>query len=145
MSLSKLCENCGNNYTSKQHGHHAQEQRFCTKNCAYQFRALFHPEGFWKYVDKTGECWEWIGYVSTTGYGALRKNSVPYYAHRLSYELVFGSIPDGLVIDHKCRNKICVNPEHLEAVTQRENIHRRGCSRSECPKGIGMRRYEYVI
>ena len=72
-----------------------------------------------------GECIEWPGFVSRhTGYGSVSLNGQTVGAHRAAYELVYGKIPDGLVIDHLCRNRRCINPLHLEAVTQSENIKR---------------------
>ncbi|WP_086565314.1 HNH endonuclease signature motif containing protein [Streptomyces africanus] len=66
-----------------------------------------------------GRCWIWTG--STNGkYGRVGKQ----YAHRLAYESAKGPIPDGLQIDHLCRNTVCVNPDHLEAVTGRVNLLR---------------------
>lgn len=56
-------------------------------------------------------------------------------AHRLAYEQAYGAIPDGLHIDHLCRNRECINPEHLEAVTQDENNKRAAAARTHCPKG----------
>jgi len=72
--------------------------------------------------DKYG-CWIWIGPVSTSGYGLFKKSnqSKNQMAHRYSYEAVNGEILEGLVIDHLCRKKLCVNPNHLEAVTQSIN------------------------
>jgi len=75
-------------------------------------------------VDKdpvTG-CWNWLKAKSPAGYG--RFGSTPLYAHRASYECFKGSIPTGLQIDHLCRNRGCINPAHLEAVTSRENTMR---------------------
>ena len=66
------------------------------------------------------DCIEWHGPRSPNGYGRVSTK----YAHRIIYEECFGEIPDGLQIDHLCRNRGCVNPAHMEAVTQRENILR---------------------
>lgn len=86
-------------------------------------------------------CWVWKKLCSSNGYGNFSINKKTFYAHRISYELYNDPIPEGLVIDHLCRNRRCVNPEHLEVVTQRENISRgvgygRGCaSKTHCFNG----------
>lgn len=69
-------------------------------------------------------CIEWTGSRDKLGYGHMAFNGRPALVHRVNYELFVGPIPDGLVLDHLCRNPPCVNPEHLEAVTQGENINR---------------------
>lgn len=66
-------------------------------------------------------CWYWLGVPSKAGYGTMSVASKVMYAHRISHELFTGPIPDGLTIDHLCRVRHCVNPAHLEAVTQRVN------------------------
>lgn len=83
-------------------------------------------ERFWSKVTKTDTCWLWIGALDRDGYGgAFRVNRETRTGpHRFSYELLVGSIPDGLVIDHLCRVRHCVNPAHLEPVTNAENIRR---------------------
>ena len=79
---------------------------------------------FWRLVEKTETCWLWLGKKHKGGYGYFSGERKGIYAHRFSYELTNGPIPLGLTIDHLCRNTGCVNPEHLEAVTIRENILR---------------------
>lgn len=99
---------------------------------------------FWKYVDVTDNCWLWTGCVDrTVGYGEFGRSVTGQRirVHRYVYELIKGPIPLGLQIDHLCRVRICVNPDHLEAVTQQEN-NRRGQSptainarKTHCNKG----------
>lgn len=78
---------------------------------------------FWKYVEKLESgCWQWTGGKDHLGYGSFKGFArYPGKAYRFSYELHKGPIPKGLTIDHLCRNPSCVNPDHLEAVTNRVN------------------------
>lgn len=100
---------------------------------------------FWNQVDRNGPtseyrpelgpCWLWLGSLKR-GYGVdqsvLRGSA---YAHRRAYELVVGSIPDGLELDHLCRVTNCVNPTHLEPVTSAENKRREAYASSTCRRG----------
>jgi hypothetical protein len=84
-------------------------------------------EVFWQRVDKTDGCWLWMGERDPLGYGRFRwrgRKSTSVLAHRNAYEMVVGPIPEGLTIDHLCRNPACVNPAHLEPVTNEENVRR---------------------
>lgn len=81
---------------------------------------------FWAKVDQRGtdECWVWTGFRHPKGYGYFRVDGRSLAAHRVAYELCVAPIPDGLTIDHLCRNRACVNPAHLEPVTMIVNVLR---------------------
>jgi len=79
---------------------------------------------FWDKVRKTESCWLWTAYINNRGYGKFNLNGNAEYSHRLSYIEAKGPIPKGLQIDHICRVRNCVKPDHLEAVTRKENILR---------------------
>jgi hypothetical protein len=80
-------------------------------------------------------CWIYTGPKFKNGYGRFYYPDNGQFAHRFSYEHFNGSIPKGLQIDHLCMNKLCVNPEHLEAVTLQENIRRFNKTRTHCKRG----------
>lgn len=91
-----------------------------------------------RYIEKRESgCWEWVGYRNSRGYGYIMmigKGNTP--AHRVTYEFWVGLIPDGLEIDHLCRNPSCVNPEHLEPVTHAENMARSApAQQTHCKRG----------
>lgn len=84
---------------------------------------------FWSHVNKTETCWVWTGHKMKSGYASVyagggSKNPITKLVHRLAYELTKGLIPTGLTIDHLCSNRLCVRPDHLEAVTMRTNVLR---------------------
>ena len=87
-------------------------------------------ERFWSHVRKTDGCWYWQS-TERKGYGRFTLTSGrAVTAHRFSYEIVHGPIPDGMTIDHLCNETMCVRPDHLEPVTLLENIARRDLRRS---------------
>lgn len=93
-------------------------------------------ERFWAKVNRTETCWLWTATGTPKGYGQFSPSgSRQVYAHRYAYELLVGAIPDGLTIDHLCRNRRCVNPAHLEPVTRGENT-----LRGTSPSAINARR-----
>jgi hypothetical protein len=94
------------------------------------------------HVNRTDDgCWIWTGSIRPNGYGQIAVDvdgrRLPRQVHRVAYELFVGPIPDGLDLDHLCRNRACFNPAHLEPVTRRENARRgiKGILTTHCPKG----------
>ena len=98
-------------------------------------------ERFWSKVRKTNGCWLWTACSTSGNYGQFWVSGRHHLAHRVAYEFMHGPIPKGLVIDHICRNPACVRPDHLRAVTQRQNLLHgptiivAEISRTECRKG----------
>lgn len=105
---------------------------------------------FWALVQRTEGCWEWLGAIDKRpgyGYGAwswrdsVSGESKRTGAHRMAYWLTNGEIRQGLQVDHLCRNRICVNPAHMELVSPRENTMRgmgpsaENAKKSNCPRG----------
>lgn len=114
----------------------------CTKTCKYRRLCEMHyarlrrygsledprqslTERFWSKVHETDTCWMWTASQNPHGYGQFGlPGDKKIGAHRLAYQLLVGPIPDGLVLDHLCRVRACVNPAHLEPVTNAENLRR---------------------
>lgn len=76
------------------------------------------------YPEPNSGCWLWSGYIMPNGYGVVNFNGRRWLAHRLVFTIERGRIPDGLEMDHLCRNRCCVNPDHLEPVERVVNVRR---------------------
>lgn len=86
-------------------------------------------------IANTG-CWLWQGHLDDCGYGRIGLKGANRHAHRVAYELFVGPVPEGLELDHLCRNRNCVNPEHTEPVTHQENMARGNlAARTHCSNG----------
>jgi hypothetical protein len=111
---SRLCQcGCGQQTSGK-------ERRFVRGHHRVNFAI---PRDRYQIDEETG-CWVWLGCTAGSGYAQFKYRRKRVSIHRLSYELHRGPIPKGLTIDHLCRNTLCINPDHLEAVTVVENLKR---------------------
>lgn len=119
------CDHCGREYWLS--NARLATASCCSLACKKAFTLNIDPtKRFDTKVEKSSGCWNWKAATNTTGYGVFglqggRRNVL---AHVFSYERANGPVPDGLELDHLCRNPRCVNPAHLEAVTHRENMRR---------------------
>ena len=115
------------------------------KNIQVQELTDAHIDKFFASIKSTSDCWLWNGIINDGGYGVLQAKDKNIRAHRIAYELFIGEIPSGLHLDHLCRVRHCVNPTHLEPVTQSQNNSRGDAGlkdkiKTHCPRG-----HEYTI
>jgi HNH endonuclease len=132
---SKTCALCGNPFYRRagQVPSKWAKKRFCDNRCSNRFKKRNRPlipvkDRFWDKVDRRSdmECWRWLASFSTDGYGQISEtlNSEErrsLSAHRVSFTLCKGDIPDDMEIMHSCDHKWCVNPNHLSLGTRAEN------------------------
>lgn len=94
-------------------------------------------ERFWEKVRKTADCWEWLGGRKPHGYGTFSiYHGSAVLPHRFAYEVCIGAIPDGYEIHHRCGNRCCVNPAHLEAMPYADHVATR--RKATCGRGHAM-------
>jgi hypothetical protein len=106
-------------------------------------------ERFWAKVDKSGDCWMWTASKVKDGYGGFKIGGKFKSAHRVAYELMIGPIPEGYQVDHRCHQPACVRPEHLRAVTPKQNCENtKGSYRNNRTGALGVSRNsrgKYVV
>lgn len=89
-----------------------------------------------KVLPGTNGCWDWLGALNSSGYGSMTNGrGSSKLTHRAAYELLVGTIPRPLTIDHLCFNKVCVNTDHMEVVTRSENSKRKLSAQTHCKSG----------
>lgn len=102
--------------------------RFAPKGATVCGRCIPDPvERFWTWVRKDPDpsgCWHWTGYLDGDGYGRFKLAGTPRVAHRFAYAITRAPVPDDMEVDHLCRVRDCVNPDHLEPVTHAVNTER---------------------
>ena len=140
--LCGLCQNVREDHPSLCKKHHEQYNAKLISMRKPRIKPSL-TERVQKYTLYVGDCIVWTGAVTSAGYGELNVGGRPVLAHRISYELSNGPIPAGLVINHLCTNKVCVNPAHLELTTyagnafhdNSKNITKANIATTHCPNG----------
>lgn len=127
-----FCQNCGIQVT-RNNKDKSDPKKYCSQACSQKSRIGYKIckeksikktiESFEKRVIKSNGCWGWKGYIAKTGYAILSSRFLKEQrAHRISFIIHKGEIPEGLYILHSCHNRSCTNPEHLRAGTNKENM-----------------------
>lgn len=129
-----VCERCATTFERTPAEVKGGRTRFCSRLC-------WRGE-FWDRVDKRDDgCWLWLGPLTPKGYGRTYHKGRVQFVHRIAWSLSGRELADGLELDHLCRVRHCVNPDHLEPVTHRENTLRgdtvtaRNAAKTHCVKG----------
>ncbi len=117
------------------------------KKLAREIPRFENHERFLKFIGVSGECWEWQGSITEDGYGRFHIIDGDYPAHRVSFSIFKHSPSEFLVIDHVCRNRSCVNPEHLREVTENTNTLENSLSGAAINKNktVCIRGHEFYL
>lgn len=134
------CLHCGTRFERKpSYARHGWGQ-YCSRACKDEAKTVRTATAawFWRRVERSDGCWVWQGATAADGYGCLIRAGRSLLAHRYSYALTFGPIPDGLFVCHHCDNRPCVRPEHLYLGTVQDNS-RDAVERGRLPRGEAHR------
>lgn len=140
LPVALVCATCGRGFRVRPGL--AEVRRFCSRGCYAATQRVPREVAFWRHVNKTDTCWLWTGARSNRhgqeGYGQFGKYGESQQAHRISWELANGPIPDGLCVLHHCDVRPCVNPAHLFLGTKKDNSLD-AVSKGRLPHGSGSK------